>query len=88
MFKEVEYSGMKTEDVLTVTTTTRCIYFIQIEAKRCVDIICDVPVQLKEVKVNYNKANPNAGIGIMEWSPNGKYLCTRSGKLLIIVLTA
>lgn len=45
------------------------------------DVIQKAPFAVKTVKPQFNKSNPKAGIGILEWSTDGKYLFSRNDNM-------
>ncbi|KAF0980699.1 hypothetical protein FDP41_013182 [Naegleria fowleri] len=65
VFQEVEFVGSKN------TTHSKTRY-----------VIAELPVQIKSLKnIDYKKANPQEGIGLMDWSCDSKYLCTRNDSM-------
>ncbi len=45
------------------------------------DVMLENTVKLPTVKVATDKPNPQQGIGMLAWSPDGSYIASRNGKI-------
>jgi hypothetical protein len=45
------------------------------------DVISELPISLKTVKINLNKPNPQIGTSMMEWSADGRFLLTKDDNM-------
>jgi WD40 repeat protein len=69
IYREVEYNTKsQSTAVIAKPTTTRY-------------VLSQVPVYLKTTRVDFNRINPKIGVGVLEWSYDGKYLCTRNDNM-------
>ncbi|KAL0487113.1 WD repeat-containing protein WRAP [Acrasis kona] len=41
----------------------------------------DLPTKINVLKPDYKKPNPKVGVGIVEWSANSQYMCTRNDNM-------
>ena len=86
MLKESDNTEMPTDSIMTKwekamsKKTVSCLLLLFcFMISKMVDELSKTPVSIQSLKPDPDKPNPRLGIGMMTFSPDGKYLVTRNG---------